>query len=163
MASVVSPNMIPATIDSIGNPGTAGITSGVVVLEVEGGVTVIVLTWLEDSDVELETLLDVSLDEVLDVCIVDDVASLLVEEVLVEVVSEEVELVIEVVSVVVTGVVTVVPGGGLPSGGSKWNEKLRVPAPSEVCPTASPFVLDLMYREKIAPVLGAGIAISGGV
>ena len=43
MASAVNPTIIPAMIDSIGKPGIAGMTSGVVVLEVEG-VTVTVLT-----------------------------------------------------------------------------------------------------------------------
>ena len=45
--------MVPASIDSIGKPGTAGMTSGVVTLDVSEGVTVTVLT---AEDVELDVL-----------------------------------------------------------------------------------------------------------
>ena len=54
MISVVRPRTIPAMIDSTGNPGTAGITRGVVELDVCVIVTVAAELVL---DVSLEVLL----------------------------------------------------------------------------------------------------------
>ena len=87
MTSVVNPRTIPAKMDSTGNPGIAGITSGVVVLEVVAGVTVTVLAACElvelvvdVSDVDVEVVICELVDAVDEVTTLEVPACVLVAE-----------------------------------------------------------------------------------
>jgi hypothetical protein len=128
-------------MDSIGKPGTAGITRGVVVL-LDDSVTVTVA-----ADVELDVLLSVELvTSLLDVTTEDVLAS----DVLVELTVLETTLVLVELEVVLCVVVVVVPPPPPPPvggfSGSRWKIPDSVP-PVMGRPTANPSSGPLTYTE----------------
>jgi hypothetical protein len=115
--------MIPAMIDSQGNPGIAGKVSGV---EIEIAVEVLVVVGvgvLTTVIVETDVLTTVVTGELVDV--IDSVKA---EDVEVEVLScETVEVVLEVLSVVFCVVVACSPTTGRLTG-SRWKTPVKLPA-----------------------------------
>lgn len=135
--------MTPATIDSHGKPGIAGITSAVVVVDVDAVTSELLVTdedvtTLVETDAVVTSLVTAPVDEVLDVLASLEVTLLVtLAEELEEVLEEELLIVLD------DGDVVVVTLAGTPPGGSRWKIKANVAAFGTIfVPTAKPFVLE---------------------
>lgn len=155
MTSAARPVAIPASIDSHGKPGIAGITRGVVKLEVDVVTSELLViegddvTTLVETDVVVTTL--VTIDEVLDELVTLDVAELLVD-------TLEEELDEELLVVLNGNDVVAVTLAGTPPGGSRWKMSAsEFGKPAMFVPTAKPFVLERSESPSRVPVFEVGI------